>query len=179
MQWQLGQGKGEPMKWIISISTLFLALSAGAAIPKAKAQPQKILAGAGAKTGGLAGTGFSLLDLKSDFNRQAGTERLLIDVGDIDGRPQKGLPGYFQVELQNNSKRIVIDFAQMPGSHLEARQLQEKLKKSMFIKSAKLLADPSDSTLSLVLDLKKPAKLKVFQVPGEKTTSKVVLDLMS
>jgi hypothetical protein len=167
------------MKLVLVALILSLGLSAGAAPKSLSPVPGKILSGTGSKAGGIAGPGFTLLDIKSNFNRQAGIERLLIDVGDIDGRQRKGYPGYFQVELQNNSRRVVIDFAQMPASLVDVKKVQEKFKDSIFVKRAKMLADPSDDTLSLVLDLKKPAKLKVFQVPGQKTTSKVVLDLMS
>jgi hypothetical protein len=97
----------------------------------------------------------------------------------LDGRPLKGLPGYFNVELQNNSQRIVIDFAQMPVSQMDLKALKERFKKSLYVENIKMLEDPSDNTLSLIMDLKKPVKVKVFQVPGQKTTSKVVLDLMS
>jgi hypothetical protein len=166
------------MKYTIVLA-LFISGIVHAAVPKITNKPDKILSGEGHKAGGVAGAGFTLLDIKTNVNRHAGLERLLIDVGDIEGRPRKGMPGYFQVELQNNSKRVVIDFAQMPASRIQAAKLKEKLKDSYFVQNAKVLSDPTDSTLSLILDLKKPAKLKVFQVPGSKTTSKVVLDLMS
>ena len=167
------------MKILVLAISLLVGCLSNAAVKNSQPEPNKILYKEGTKTGGVAGTGFTLLDIKSNFNRTAQIERLLFDVGDIDGHFIKGLPGYFQVELRNNSKTVIIDFAQMPASKVALDKVQEKFKDSLYVKKAKLLADPSDDTLTLVLDLKKPAKLKVFQVPGEKTTSKVVLDLMS
>lgn len=168
------------MKFILLILGLGLFLQAHAAVkPTLPAKPQKLLVGSGALSGGIAGTGFSLMNLKSTTNPQARLERLMIDVGDIDGHSMKGLPGYFNVELQNSAKRIVIDFSQMPTTLMDVKALSSRLNKSMYVSSVKMLSDPSDNTLSLIMDLKKPVKLKVFQVPGQKTTSKVVLDLIS
>ena len=172
------------MKIILLIVGVLLVggefLQAQAAVkPTAAAKPQKLLVGSGALSGGIAGTGFSLMNLKSTINPQAHLERLMIDVGDIDGHSLKGLPGYFNVELQNNAKRIVVDFSQMPTTLIDAKALTARLRQSMYVQNVKMLADPSDNTLSLIMDLKKPVRLKVFQVPGQKTTSKVVLDLIS
>ena len=168
------------MKFILLILGVSVILQARAAVPPmAVAKPQKILVGSGALSGGIAGTGFSLMNLKLTTNRQTRFERLMIDIGDIDGRSLKGLPGYFNVELQNKAKRIVVDFSQMPTTLLDVKALTARLSKSMYVQSVKMLADPSDNTLSLIMDLKKPVQLKVFQVPGQKTTSKVVLDLIS
>ncbi len=167
------------MKFVLLAIFVCFSFVSNAAMTSGALKPSKILLGDGTKAGGIAGPGFTLLDIKSVSNQASAEERLMIDVGDIDGKAHKGYPGYFQVELRNNSKTVIIDFAQMPASKMDLAKIQDKLKDSFYVKKAKLLADPSDDTLTLVLDLKKPAKLKVFQVPGEKTTSKVVLDLMS
>src|SRR5207247_250906 len=119
---------------------LLCSIHVGAAVAPKKTQPQKILVGSGAQSGGIAGTGFSLMNVKSSINPSARLERLMIDVGDMDGHALKGLPGYFNVELQNKSKRIVVDFAQMPVSQLDMKALKERLKKSMYVQSIKMLA---------------------------------------
>lgn len=167
------------MRFLIAIAFSFVSVSSYAAIPVQKAKVQKPLVSAGNKSGGIAGTGFTLMDLNSKINPKAKVERLMIDVGDLEGKPQKGLPGYFNVELKENAKKVVIDFAQMPLTKIDTKKIKAKLKSSLYVKDVKMLMDPSDNTLSLILDLKKPAKLKVFQVPGKKTTAKVVVDLMS
>ncbi len=167
------------MQSVILMVILGVFFQAQGAVKPLPAKPQKILMGSGSMAGGIAGTGFSLINLKTTTNRQAKLERLMIDVGDIDGHPLKGLPGYFNVELQNKAKRIVVDFSQMPTTLLDSKGLTERLRMSTYVQSVKMLADPSDQTLSLIMELKKPVKLKVFQVPGQKTTSKLVLDLIS
>ncbi len=167
------------MKSILLLVVLGLGTQVEAALKPNSVKAQKMIIGSGALSGGIAGTGFSLMNIKSATNPKVRLERLMIDVGDIDGRNMKGLPGYFNVELQNKAQRIVVDFSQMPTTLMDAKALRERLKKSMYVQSVKMLADPSDNTLSLIMDLKKPVKLKVFQVPGQKTTSKVVLDLIS
>lgn len=168
------------MKSILALTVIFSSSLSLAAIPTptAKAQ-QKMIMTSGARAGGVAGTGFALLDVHSKINREGTIERLMFDVGDLEGRPQKGMPGYFNVELQNQSKRIVIDFAQMAAAQIDAQKMKEKLKKSPYVKDVKMMADPSDGTLSVILDLKKPAKLKVYQVPGKKAAAKVVVDLLT
>ena len=167
------------MKSILLLVILAVAFEVPAALKPKSAKPEKILVGSGSMAGGIAGTGFSLMNLKTSTNPQARSERLIIDIGDMDGHTMKGLPGYFNVELQNNAKRIVVDFSQMPTTLMDTKALTERLKKSTYVQHIKMLEDPSDNTLSLIMDLKKPVKLKVFQVPGQKTTSKVVLDLIS
>lgn len=163
----------------ILLTLVFIALGADAAIPPAQNSPQKILSGSGYRSGGVAGSGFTLLNLNAEFNPKTAIERMILDVGTLDGQANKGLPGYFQVELKPGARRVVIDFSQMPNSQMTSSHIQYRLRKSKFVKQVKMLADPTDGSLSLILDLKKPARLKVYQVPGEKLTSKVVLDLMT
>ncbi len=170
---------GGSMHSVILLVALGVFFQAQGALKPLPVKPQKILIGSGSMAGGIAGTGFSLMNLKTMTNLQTRSERLMFDVGDIDGHPMKGLPGYFNVELKNNAKRIVVDFSQMPTTLMDSKALSERLKKSTYVQSVKMLSDPSDHTLSLIMELKKPVKLKVFQVPGQKSTSKLVLDLFS
>ena len=139
-------------------------------------RPTNVLAGASALAGGVAGTAFSLtgVSLMSVQNR----ERIVLDIGDIRGAPRKGLPGYYHVEMQDNPNRVIIDLAQMPNVLVNEKKINERLKNSKLIQHSSILLDPTDQTLSLILDLKRPAKAQVFQVAGKKGTSRVVVDLL-
>ncbi len=158
-------------------SALFNFTAQAAVNTKTKVTPSKILQGSGSIIGGVAGTGFSLLDLRKTQNAKSKIERIVFDIGDLRGRTQKGLPGYYHVQMLQNPSRLVIDFAQMPASRINAQEVQKRLASSMFIKSTELALDPVDQSLNLVLFLKNKPKAKVFQVAGKKTTSKVVVDL--
>lgn len=161
-----------------SLCLLFAAGAASAAIPSgaAKPKPAKIMSGAGAVAGGLAGTGFSITNLT--LAKTAGKERIVIDIGDMAGSPVRGYPGYYHVEMQENPRRLIIDFAQTPNAMIDEKAINGKLKDSSLVASSTLLLDPTDQTMSLILDLKKKAKAQVFQVPGKKGTGRVVVDLL-
>lgn len=155
------------------------SIESRAALPpttKNSPKPTKILSGQGMVTGGQAGTGFSLKAV--EWSKLAGKERLILDVADLNGAPIRGFPGYYHVELQQKPRRrLVIDFAQTPNTFLDEKDILKKVKGSAAISGASFVLDPTDQTLSLILDLKKDVKAQVFQVAGKKNTSRVVVDL--
>ncbi|WII72849.1 hypothetical protein QJS83_03065 [Bdellovibrio sp. 22V] len=169
------------MKYMGCMMALLLALPAGAAISSQKAKPSvsKILVGEGVSFGGLAGTGFTLMDVRRTADAKKKVERIVIDVGDMNGALLRGWPGYYYAELKKNPSRLVIDFAQMPNANLDQNQLTNRLKGSLAVTKTSMSLDPIDSSLNLTLDLKKNTKVRVYQVAGKKTTSKVVVDLMT
>ncbi len=152
---------------------------ASAAIPAKGPSPVvgKILINEGEATGGVAGTGFSLMDLRRTSDAKKRLERIVIDFGDMQGNPQKGLPAYFHAELKKNPSRLVLDFNQTPNSRLDDGRLANRFKGSLFVKKTSMILDPEDKALNLTLDLKPGTIARVFQVKGEKTTAKVVIDL--
>lgn len=152
--------------------TFVFAGNSMAALP----QPQKLNKPTESLVGGQAGLGFSLLDLRS--TKAGKKERLVIDVGGLNGSALKGKPGYFHAEILKNPHRLVIDFSQMPSSKMSLKDLRQRLAHSAGVKSANFSLDPIDQTLSLVLELKNNPKVKVYQVAGQKKTSKVVVDLI-
>lgn len=158
---------------------LFIAgPAAKAAVPKKLAAPVgRILREEGVATGGLAGTGFSLLDLRRTADVKKNYERIVIDIGDMQGNPNKGLPTYFHAELKKNPSRLVMDFNQTPVSRIDDAKLMNRFKGSMFVKKTSMILDPEDRALNLTMDLKPGTSARVFQVKGQKTTSKVVVDL--
>lgn len=171
------------MAWIKSVvvvmGSFLIPLGSSAAIPSAnKAAPQKpakILARQGAISGGLAGNGFSIRDVA--LLKLPQKERLIIDMGDINGGVLRGLPAYYHAELQENPPRLILDFAQTPRTLLEERNFRTKLKDSKRISFSQMLLDPTDQTMSLIFNLKKGTKAQVFQVRGEKGTGRVVVEL--
>lgn len=156
---------------------LLLSLSVNAALPTSQKIQKSIIAGSGAVSGGIAGNGFSMLKMQLIAMPNAKMERYIFEVGDLKGRKIKGLPGFYHVQLVKSPPQIVIDFSQMPVSKVFENDLTQTIKKSVLISSGKLVSDPIDKTLTMVLKLKKPGKMKVMQVKGEKDTSKLVVDL--
>lgn len=148
-----------------------------AAIPSSSVSTNNILKFQGALTGGQAGNGFSLLKLDKVFFQNLNSERWIVDVGNLKGKENKGLPGYYHVQLQKNPPQVIINFNQMPVSLVDELQLSKFIKDSIYVRNGRLLSDPTDKTLTLILDLKKPLQLKVLQIKGQKKTSKLVLDM--
>ena len=158
--------------------SLTYSLPVIAAIPAKVKAPivGKILHQQGAATGGIAGSGFSLLDMRRTTDKNKRIERVVFDIGDMQGQPLKGLPAYFHAELKKNPSKLVLDFDQMPISRLDEGRLRDRFKGSMFVKKSSMILDPEDKALNVTLDLKPGTVARVFQVKGAKGTSKVVLD---
>lgn len=167
-------------KVILLVSAIF-SLQAFAAIPPKPQAPVvgRILVGEGEAAGGVAGTGFSLMDLRRTADAKKKVERIVIDMGDMQGNPQKGMPPYFHAELKKNPNRLVLDFSQTPNSRLDDGRLANRFKGSMFVNKTSMILDPEDKALNLTLDLKPGTVARVFQVRGQKTTAKVVVDLFA
>ena len=170
-------------KYMGCIFLILWSLHSVAAVPAKKKGQQpgrsQILAGQGAVVGGLSGSGFTMIDLRRTANSKKKIERIVIDVGDLKGLPVKGWPGYYHAELQKNPQRLVIDFSQMPSSKIDEKSIASRFKGSLAVKRSGMSLDPVDNTLNLTLDLKPKTRAKVYQVAGNKSTSKVVIDLYS
>ena len=169
------------MKYIGCIFSLILALPAGAAVPTSSpsAPVATILSGSGSTFGGIAGSGFTLLDLRRTADNKKKIERLVFDVGDQDGNILRGWPGYYHVELKNNPSRLVIDFAQMPNSKLSPTAIAQRLMGSLAVTHSELSLEPVDKSLNLTLNLKANTVARIYQVKGKAQTSKVVIDLIA
>jgi hypothetical protein len=164
----------------IAISLGFSFQALAAIPPKAKAPAVgKILVGEGAAAGGVAGTGFSLMDLRRTSDAKKHVERIVIDIGDLQGGVLKGRPAYFHAELKKNPGKLVLDFDQMPNSRLDEGRLADRFKGSLFVKKTSMILDPEDKALNMTLELKPGTVARVFQVRGQKTTAKVVVDLFA
>lgn len=168
-------------KYIGCFVSFFLASPVMAAVSAQALKPvaSKILVGEGTSFGGLAGNGFTLMDLRRTADTKKKIERIVMDVGDRNGAAIRGWPGYYFVELKKNPQRLVIDFAQMPNANIDQKMLALRMKNSFAVTKTSMSLDPVDSSLNLTMDLKKNTKVRVYQVAGKKATSKVVIDLIS
>ncbi len=187
ISWQSfnGREKGTAMQLNVlkQITFIFLIVSAQQGLAAVSSQemksvPAQILAGQGSSIGGMAGKGFTLLDVRRSASIPQKIERLVFDIGDKEGKVLTGPPGFFHAELQKNPQRLVLDFAQMPQVKVDQKGLIEKLKGSMAVRNVSMSVEPVDHALNLTMDLKKNTKVRVYQVPGQKATSKVVVDFM-
>lgn len=133
----------------------------------------------GSMHGGAAGSGFTLLDVRRTANAKRKIERVVIDIGDRNGKPLAGKPGFYFAEFQKKQNRVILDFSQMPSARVDQKKLANIFKSSKAVRASRMSLDPVDNALNLSLDLKKNTKVKVYSVPGKKTTSKVVLDFIT
>jgi hypothetical protein len=163
---------------LIAAISLSYPLASFAAIPAKVKGPVvgKILMNEGSVSGGVAGSGYSLMDLRRTSDNKKRVERVVIDIGDMQGHPNKGLPAYFHAELKKNPSKLVLDFDQTPISRLDEGRLKDRFKGSLFVKKTSMILDPEDKALNLTMDLKQGTIARVFQVKGEKGTSRVVVD---
>lgn len=132
----------------------------------------------GVFTGGKAGEPTSLLGVRRTYSGKAGIERVIMDMGDGEAKPLRGSDlSYFQVAMDQSNRRIVVDLAQLKYAKINEGQLRQIFRKSPMVKSASLTFDPEDKAGTMVLELKKPARLEVFRLGGAKKNGRLVLDL--
>lgn len=164
------------------MTTLLFAFQSHGAVAKknlAMKKPQNVLRDSGSLRGGQAGLGFSLLDLRKTASAKTKVERLVIDVGNPAYQAQLGPIGYYNVELRNGGKQIVVDFAQVLNAKFSEAQLKRKLASSKYIQSSEMLFESESQTMSLVLNLKQKANVRVQPINGKgKQTARLVLDLV-
>ncbi len=131
----------------------------------------------GSAHGGVAGVGFSLLDLQLIQPKNQNAERFVFDVGDQFGNALKKKPGYYNAELREN--KLLLDFSQMLTGKISEKTILQKIKNSKFVRAAVLTADTADKSLNLTFTLKDHTRVRVLQVEGVKATSRVVVDFAS
>lgn len=132
----------------------------------------------GVFTGGQAGSGSTLLGVRRAYSAKAKLERVIVDMGDKDGksaRPEN--MGYFQASVDASRNRVVLDLAQLKMSMVTERSLAETFKKSPYVKSVEFTLDPEDKAGSLVLNLKRPMRLETFRISAPGKPARVVMDL--
>jgi hypothetical protein len=101
----------------------------------------------------------------------------VVALGDREGKPSGKAIGYYQVSLDPQNKRVILDLAQLKLSSLSEPQLKNIFKKSPYVASTELTLDPEDKAGTLVLHLKQPVKAEVFELLKDRQPSRVVIDL--
>lgn len=127
--------------------------------------------------GGKANEGTSLLGVRRAYSAKAKLERVIVDLGDHEAKPAGKNPGYFQVSMDSVNNRVVMDLAQLRFSKVTETQLQNIFRKSPNVSEASLTLDPEDKAATMVLKLKRPMRLEVFQLLDRKKPGRVVIDL--
>ncbi len=121
--------------------------------------------------------GASLLNVRHAFSERMGIERVIVDLGDQDLRPTGKRMPYFQAAVDAKTNRVIFDLAQLQMSKVTEPQLKNLFRKSPYVASVDYSLDPEDKTGSIILNLKRPMRLEVFQLLDAKKPSRVVLDL--
>ncbi|MGE4130853.1 MAG: hypothetical protein AB7F86_04410 [Bdellovibrionales bacterium] len=128
--------------------------------------------------GGKAGTGTSLLNVRRIFSKKAKLERVIVDLGDHEMQPLGKNMSYFQVNLDSQNNRVVLDLAQLRFSKVSEAAVRRLFQKSPFVKSVSLTMDPEDKAATMVLQLRRPVKLEVYQSLKDRKPARIVMDLI-
>jgi hypothetical protein len=131
----------------------------------------------GVFTGGVAGKGTSILGLRRVYSSKIKIERIIVDLGDGEMKPTHKNLGYFQVGMDSKNNRIVLDVAQLAYSKISENQAKDLFRKSPYVAKVSLTLDPEDKAGTMVLQLKQPAKLEVFQLKNSKRPGRIVMDI--
>ena len=155
--------------------------TAGAASAFKKALDQKTnrYIDKGTVIGGEAGQAFSLIRVRSQLDPKKKVERIVLNLGDKDGKVLKGEPSFYQVNLEPERSRIVISLSQVSRSKVSQAQLSQTFKNSPYVKSAQMISDAESSSTNLILNLKSPVRAEVFQMSEKGKPGRVVLDLVT
>lgn len=125
--------------------------------------------------GGQAGRGFSILDIRRTQDLKRQQERLVLDIGDLNGAPLKGKTGFYHVEYRD--KKMIISFSQMPKTLMSKESLLKISKGSLSLEKTYFIEEADNSTMKLVLEFKSKPRVKIFDIKGQKTTAKLIVDL--
>lgn len=167
------------MRGLFMAVLVFAGFAVSAATPYKRSLSQKSNAYLrdGVFTGGKANEGTSLLGVRRAYSAKANLERVIVDLGDREAKPAGRNPGYFQVSLDAPNNRVVMDLTQLRLSKVTEGQLQNLFRNSPYVKSTALTLDPEDKTATMVLNLKRPMRLEVFQLLDQRKPGRVVMDL--
>ena len=122
------------MNRILVLAALIIyGLSAQAIPHKASVKKQDKYLDTGVIVGGRAGKGFSLLNVRRDIAKNQSLERIIMDIGDEEGRPQRGRAAYFHANLETKPPRLVLDLHQMLSTSVDEAKLRAIFQNSPFI----------------------------------------------
>ena len=172
------------MKWMMLAGIAMAGVVAAAAIPSKQTlfvqtlnQKKNRYMSEGVFTGGKAGSGASVLGVRRAYSAKAQIERVIIEMGDKDGKGDKDNLSYFQASIDPANSRMVLDLTQLKNAQVTEQKLKDVFKKSAYVASTEFTLDPEDKTGSMVFHLKRPMKMEVFQLHSKGKPSRVVIDL--
>ncbi len=147
---------------ILMLLSVSIANLAHAANMPLSVTPNRISAPltAGSITGGKAADSFTLTKITRE-NAPNGIEKWSLTYGDRMGRPLVAGPGFFHVSIDRNSRRIVIDLAQVHRTAVEPRQLEQLAKASKLVASSDMIMDPQDHSTNITLTMKTAVSVRV------------------
>ena len=73
--------------------------------------------------GGRVSKGFTLLNVRRSFSKKKRMERVILDIGDMRGKPSLGEVNYYHVAVEQKPARMAIDLNQVSRFGVD----QEKL----------------------------------------------------
>lgn len=167
-------------KILISLILMAIGNPVWGAIPKSvktMERPSSIIAGIGAVSGGQSAGNLALMDFRRTYSKKAKVERLVMDFSGPDMKPQKGLAGYYHVEVSYNPKRLTVDLPQILSSKMSETEILRRVKGSPYIENGMLNFDRTSQTMQLILQLKTAVNVRVLQVKNPKVVGKLVLDI--
>lgn len=134
--------------------------------------------GQGVVIGGQAGPGFTLLNVRRQNTKNLALERVILDIGDKEGKPMLNRLGYFHVAVEKEPSRVIIDLSQVLRSRVSEIELGRLFLKSPFIRKAEMSMEAGDNTAKIVLSTKVPVIAEIFQMPSaDKKPGRIVIDI--
>ena len=127
--------------------------------------------------GGSAGSGSSLLAVRRNFSKKANIERIIIDLGNKDAKPAGKNMSYYQASMDAQHNRVILDLAQLKLTLVSEQKLKQVFKDSPFVASVEFTLDPEDQAGTIVLNLKRPMQLEVFNLLSTPKPARIVMDL--
>lgn len=171
-------GRMQALSALLFIAGLNLNLSSFAAIPKNNnLATVKSFLSEGSFRGGEFGSGVALLGIKRVYSSSGDAERIILEMGDRDGKIYSGKPGYFHAQLFRNPSELSLDLTQVLKSRVTNAHLKNLIKQSKLIQTADLSADREDHSTHFNMRFKAPIKMRVFTLSPKKSTPKLVIDI--
>ena len=111
--------------------------------------------------GGQAGFLQSLLQVERQNLKSVNAERVRFVFGDDKGQKSRQPLGYFHIQHDAKNNRVVVDIAQLSVSRVSEQQIRKALSGSPLVSGVSFTSDPEDGSSTLVLNLRKPAFIRV------------------
>ncbi len=162
------------------VSVFLLAGMAQAAVPRIsstfKKQGQYLTEGV--FTGGKAGKGFSILDIRRKLSKKTKRDRWVVEIGDVYLKPMTRDVPYFHVAVSEDPARITIDLYQVHRSKLNENAIREILTKSPYVRDVSMIYNSVEGGMNFVVSLVRPANVEVFKMPANTKSSRLVIDIV-